>query len=161
MPKQLFILTRKTTLQDLKLGKVKFGIPTIRCSMSWTYVAYNFFYDLQFDEIFQVQSTIKNSTYKPIVNLSSNHLVTIQFTWPIQTPLSTGIWLNKLFSRPQPQYHHARFVCILPRLPKWQSAAMFSAGLVFSTIWHFLTIPGANVSWNCIYQNPPISQCRF
>ena len=36
MPKQLFILTRKTTLQDLKLGKVKFGIPKIGCSMSST-----------------------------------------------------------------------------------------------------------------------------
>ena len=127
-------------MQHLKLGKVKFRIPKIGCWMSWTR------YYLQFDEIFQVPSTIKNSTYKPIVNLSSNHLVTIQFTWPIQTPLSTGIWLNKLFSKQQLQYHHARFVCILPRLPKWQSVAMFSAGLVFSTIWHFLTIPGANVS---------------
>ena len=110
-----------------------------------------FLLNLHFDELFQVQSTIKNSTYKPIVNLLSNHLVTIPFTWPIQTPSSTGIWLNKLFSRLQPQYHHARFVCILPRLPKWQSVATFSAGLVFSTIWHFLTIPGANVSWLSTY----------
>lgn len=95
---------------------------------------------------FQVLNITKSNTCKLIANLSSNHPATTQFTWLIQTPLSTGIWLNKLSSRLPLQYHHARFVCILQKLPKWLDVAMFFAGLVSCIIWHFLTMPGANVS---------------
>ena len=95
---------------------------------------------------FQVLNITKSNTCKLIANLSSNHPATTQFTWLIQTPLSTGIWLNKLSSRQQLQYHHARFVCILQKLPKLLDVAMFFAGLVSCIIWHFLTMPGANVS---------------
>ena len=42
MPTKLVILKRKTTLQHLKLGKLKFRIRKSGCSMSWTTGQANF-----------------------------------------------------------------------------------------------------------------------
>merc|ERR1712223_508005 len=95
----------------------------------------------------QEKCIIRRNIFKQTANLLyARDLITLN-TLRILTSLLNGIRLNKFVSRQHRMFRLVQFACTLQRQQKLQDVDMFTAGLAYCTICHYLMRNGENVQF--------------